>query len=312
MNKLFVSSSPHLKSTVTTRKIMLDVLIALVPAVIASFVLFGWQSLMLVGICVLCCVVSEYFSRIIMKRDNTVGDLSAAVTGVLLALNLPYNTNPLIAAFGSVAAIVVVKQMFGGLGMNFVNPALAGRVILLVSFPSQMTSWVGTRFMGGLDAVTSATPLASEVGTYSYLDLFLGNHSGSLGETCALALLIGGAYLVIRKVISPTIPLITVGTAALMSLVLGRDPLTDVLSGGLLLGAIFMATDYVTSPITFFGKVIYAVGIGALTVLIREFADLPEGMSFAILLFNILTPLIENITVRKPFGCEKKKKEGKA
>lgn len=310
MNKLFVSASPHLKSTASTRRIMLDVLIALTPAVVASFVLFGWQSLMIVGVCVLCCVVSEYFSRIVMKRDTTVGDLSAAVTGVLLALNLPYNINPLIAAFGSIAAIVVVKQMFGGLGMNFVNPALAGRVILLVSFPSQMTAWVGTRFMnGGLDAVSSATPLAAEVGTYSYMDLFFGNHAGSLGETCALALILGGIYLMIRKVISPTIPVITVGTAALMSLLLGRDPLTDVLSGGLLLGAVFMATDYVTSPITFWGKVIYSVGIGALTVLIREFADLPEGVSFAILLFNILTPLIENITTRKPFGYQRKKKK---
>ena len=243
-----------------------------------------------------------------MKRDNTVGDLSAVVTGVLLALNLPANINPLLAAFGALAAFVVVKQMFGGLGMNFVNPALAGRIILLVSFPTAMTTWVASNFQA-VAAVTSATPLAAEANTYSYLELLLGSHGGSMGETCAIALFLGGVYLVIRRVISAAIPLVIMGSAALTSLVLGRDPLFELLSGGLLLGAVFMATDYVTSPITFWGKVIYGVGIGGLTVLIRQFANIPEGMSFAILLFNILTPLIENITAKKPFGA-KKAKEG--
>ncbi len=308
MSKFYVSPSPHLRSSASTRKIMLDVVVALVPAMIASVIYFGWFSLVTLGVSVLCCVVAEYFSRLIMKREQTVGDLSAVVTGVLLALNLPSNTNPLIVAFGAVAAIVVVKQMFGGIGMNFVNPALAGRIILLVSFPSALTAWEQSK--PHMDAVTSATPLAAEANTYSYLDLFLGKHGGSMGETCALALILGGIYLVAKKVIAPTIPVVILGSAAIMSLCLGRDPLYDVLSGGLLLGAIFMATDYTTSPITFWGKVIYAVGIGVLTILIRAFANLPEGVSFAILLFNILTPLIENMTSKKPFGS-KSKKEGK-
>ena len=308
MSKFYVSPSPHLRSHASTRRIMLDVIIALVPAIIASCVHFGWYPLFILAVCVAVCVASEFISRLFMKRDNTVGDLSAVVTGVLLALNLPANINPLIAAFGALAAIVVVKQMFGGLGMNFVNPALAGRIILLVSFPTAMTTWVASNFQA-VDAVTSATPLAAEANTYSYLELLLGSHGGSMGETCAIALILGGVYLVVRKVISATIPLAIMGSAALMSLVLGRDPLFELLSGGLLLGAVFMATDYVTSPITFWGKVIYGVGIGVLTVLIRQFANIPEGMSFAILLFNILTPLIENITAKKPFGA-KKAKEG--
>ncbi len=308
MSKFYVSPSPHLRSHASTRRIMLDVIIALVPAIIASCVHFGWYPLLILAVCVAVCVASEFISRLIMKRDNTVGDLSAVVTGVLLALNLPANINPLIAAFGALAAIVVVKQMFGGLGMNFVNPALAGRIILLVSFPTAMTTWVASNFQA-VDAVTSATPLAAEANTYSYLELLLGSHGGSMGETCAVALILGGVYLVIRRVISAAIPLVIMGSAALTSLILGRDPLFELLSGGLLLGAVFMATDYVTSPITFRGKVIYGVGIGVLTVLIRQFANIPEGMSFAILLFNILTPLIENITAKKPFGA-KKAKEG--
>lgn len=308
MSKFYVSPSPHLRSHASTRRIMLDVIIALVPAIIASCVHFGWYPLLILAVCVAVCVASEFISRLIMKRDNTVGDLSAVVTGVLLALNLPANINPLIAAFGALAAIVVVKQMFGGLGMNFVNPALAGRIILLVSFPTAMTTWVASNFQA-VDAVTSATPLAAEANTYSYLELLLGSHGGSMGETCAVALILGGVYLVVRRVISAAIPLVIMGSAALTSLILGRDPLFELLSGGLLLGAVFMATDYVTSPITFWGKVIYGVGIGVLTVLIRQFANIPEGMSFAILLFNILTPLIENITAKKPFGA-KKAKEG--
>ena len=308
MSKFYVSPSPHLRSHASTRRIMLDVIIALVPAIIASCVHFGWYPLLILAVCVAVCVASEFISRLIMKRDNTVGDLSAVVTGVLLALNLPANINPLIAAFGALAAIVVVKQMFGGLGMNFVNPALAGSIILLVSFPTAMTTWVASNFQA-VDAVTSATPLAAEANTYSYLELLLGSHGGSMGETCAIALILGGVYLVIRRVISAAIPLVIMGSAALTSLILGRDPLFELLSGGLLLGAVFMATDYVTSPITFWGKVIYGVGIGVLTVLIRQFANIPEGMSFAILLFNILTPLIENITAKKPFGA-KKAKEG--
>lgn len=307
MGKLFSSSSPHLRSTASTRKIMLDVVISLLPAAAASVVFFGWSALMLIGVCVLTCVTAEYFCRIIMKRNQTIGDLSAVVTGLILALNLPSNLNPLIAAFGCVAAIVVVKQMFGGIGMNFVNPAMAARIILMVSFPTAMTNWVNTQFMS-VDAVTSATPLAADAGTYSYMDLLFGNHGGSMGETCAVALLLGGLYLVVRKVISPTIPVVYIGTVAVLSFALGLNPVYQVLSGGLLLGAIFMATDYTTSPITKWGKVIFALGCGVMTVLIRKYAELPEGVSFSILLMNILTPLIESATSPKPFG---KAKEGK-
>ena len=309
MSKLFVSSSPHLRSNCSTRKIMLDVIIALVPACAAAVVYFGWRALMLLGVCVLTCVFSEYISRIVMKRGQTIGDLSAIVTGVLLALNLPANLNPLMAVFGSVAAIVVVKQMFGGIGMNFVNPALAARIILTVSFPTAMTNWVPTAYQA-VDAVSSATPLASDPGTFSYLQLFLGNHGGSMGETCALAILLGGVYLVLRKVIVPTIPVVYIGTAALMALVLGLDPLEQILSGGIMLGAVFMATDYTTSPVTKWGKVIYAIGCGVLTMLIRTFANLPEGVSFSILIMNILTPLIESMTAPSAFG-EKKERSAK-
>lgn len=310
-NKMYVSSSPHFRSNSSTTKIMLDVIIALMPATIASIIIFGPLALMLVGVCVASCVLCEYISRKVMKRDTTIGDLSAVVTGLLLALNLPVNINPLIAIFGSIVAIVVVKQMFGGLGMNFVNPALAARIVLLVSFPNAMMSWVDAFFYKAPDAVASATPLASPE-SYSYTQLLLGTHGGSLGETCAVALILGGVYLVIKKVISPIIPCVYILSATLMSLVLGQNPVFQILSGGLLLGAIFMATDYVTSPITKWGKVIFAIGCGVFTILFRTYSNMPEGVSFSILLMNILVPHIESLTTPKPFGYRKKKKEGKA
>lgn len=307
-NKLYVSSSPHFRSLNSTTKIMLDVIIALIPASVASIVFFGVSALMLIGICVASCVLCEYISRKVMKRDTTIGDLSAVVTGLLLALNLPANINPLIAIFGCIVAIVVVKQMFGGLGMNFVNPALAARIVLLVSFPSAMMTWVNAFYYNSAGGtITSATPLVSEPGAYSYMQLLIGNHGGSMGETCAIALVLGGIYLVARKVISPIIPCVYIGTAAVMSLVVGTDPLYQILSGGLLLGAIFMATDYVTSPITKWGKVIFAIGCGVLTILLRVYSNMPEGVSFSILLMNILSPLIESATTPKAFGKQKAK-----
>ena len=304
--KLYVSSSPHFRSNITTRRIMLDVIIALMPTTIASCILFGFRALILVGVCVSGCVLMEYFARKIMKRDTAIGDLSAVVTGLLLALNLPVDINPLIALFGCLVAIVVVKQMFGGIGMNFVNPALAARIVLLVSFPSAMMRWVPVFYYRGADAVTAATPLVAEKGTFSYVDLLLGLHGGSMGEVCAAAILLGGVYLIIRRVISPIIPCVYLGTAALMSLLVGADPLYQLLSGGLLLGAIFMATDYTTSPVTNWGKVIYAVGCGVLTILLRSFSNMPEGVSFSILLVNILTPLIELLTRPRTLGFVKK------
>ena len=309
--KLHVSSSPHFHGSNSTRRIMLDVIIALCPAAIASCVIFGWRSLMLIAICVASCVLLEYVARKIMKRDTTVGDLSAIVTGLLLALNLPVDVNPLIAVFGCVIAIIVVKQMFGGIGMNFVNPALAARIVLLVSFPSAMMHWVpalGAPEAAAIDATTSATPLAAAPGTYSYVDLLIGRCGGSIGEVCAVALIAGGVYLVIRRVISPIIPCVYLATAALMSLIVGLDPLYQLLSGGMLLGAIFMATDYTTSPVTRWGKVIYAVGCGFFTIMLRAFSNMPEGVSFSILLMNILMPLIERITVPRTLGYVKQKK----
>lgn len=315
--KLFVSSSPHLRSKKTTTGVMLDVIIALMPALVMAVVYFGFKALLLAFICVASCVLTEYICRKVMKRKNTITDLSAAVTGLLLALNLPVDISPFIAVFGCVVAIVVVKQMFGGIGYNFVNPALAARVVLMVSFPTAMTTWTNTRFMEAdavtsattLDAVTSATPLAAGEGAYSYLDLFLGNIGGSMGEICTLAILLGGIYLVVRKIISPIIPVVYLGTAAVMSLILGLDPLYQLMSGGIMLGAVFMATDYVTSPITKWGKVIFGVGLGVLTMLIRTYSNLPEGVSFAILLMNILVPHIENLTKPRAFGESRKKGE---
>lgn len=310
--KLYVSSSPHMRQGGSTRRIMRDVILALLPAVIASVVLFGPRSLLVIGVCIPCAVFFEFISRKIMKRDNTIGDLSAVVTGLLLALNLPSGIPLLIAAFGSLVAIVVVKQMFGGIGQNFVNPALAARIVLLVSFPVQMTTWPAAfSYTQQVDAITSATPLANNANGIAtpYFDLFMGTTGGCLGETCALALLLGGIYLVIRKVITPTIPLCFIGSVFLLSWLLGQDPVFHILSGGVLLGAIFMATDYTTSPITFAGKILFGIGCGVITVLIRLYANLPEGVSFAIILMNILVPLIERLTFPKPFGEEKKKHE---
>lgn len=299
---LLISPSPHIKNDNSTQKIMLNVIIATIPAIVASVIFFGLRALLVILVTVLSCVVSEYLSRKIMKRDNTISDLSAVVTGILLAFNLPVNIKFSIAIFGGIIAIVVTKQMFGGIGQNFANPAICARIILMVSFPSAMSSWPVpyTRAISSADMITSATPLSKTATThFSYLDLFLGNRPGCLGEVCALTLILGGIYLILKKVISPTIPLCFIGTVFVLTAILGKDPIFHILSGGLLLGAIFMATDYVTSPITFKGKIIFAVGCGIITVLIRIYGSLPEGVSFSILLMNILVPHIENLTLKK-------------
>lgn len=311
--KLYVSSSPHLRQGDTTRKIMLDVIIALIPACIASIVIFGYMSAVLIAVTVGACVLCEYVCRKVMKRNNTIGDLSAVVTGILLALNYPVSLSPIIAAGGAIVAIVIVKQMFGGIGQNFVNPALTARIVLLTSFSSQMAKWTPefAYLDSSLDGVTTATPLAAAE-TPSYFDLFLGLHAGCIGETCALAILLGGIYLVARKVITPIIPLTYMGTVAVLALCFGEDPLFHLLSGGLMLGAVFMATDYTTTPLTVKGKIIFAVGCGVLTMLIRQFGALPEGVSFSIVIMNILVPHIEKLTRLKPLGTVKHKKEEKA
>lgn len=314
-SNMYVSASPHLRSGISTTSIMRDVIIALLPSVVAGSIIFGVRALLIVALTVASCVVSEYISRKVMKRSNTIGDLSAVVTGVLLGLNYPVGINPVMAVFGGVVAIVVVKQMFGGIGQNFVNPALAARIILLVSFPTDMTTWASPFYytQGAVDAVTSATPLAQNAaGTFngSYIDLFLGNVGGCIGETCALAILLGGIYLIARKVISPIIPVTYIATVFVLAFVMGQDPLFHILSGGVMLGAFFMATDYTTSPITSKGKVIFAIGCGLMTMLIRVYANLPEGVSFSIVLMNILVPHIENLTRPKAFGEIKNKVKG--
>ena len=312
--KLIVSPAPHLKNPVKTKNIMLDVIIALIPALIAAIIIFGFRALLLVIVTVAACVLSEYCVRKIMKRKNTISDLSAVVTGILLAFNLPAGLPIWMAILGGVIAIILVKQIFGGIGHNFVNPALVARTILFISFPIAMTLWsapstYSDQEVPAISAVSAATPLGMLSGENveslpSYRDLFLGNNPGALGEVSALALTLGGIYLVIKKIIKPTIPLIFIGTVFILAAFLGEDPLAHILSGGLFLGAIFMATDYTTSPLTNKGKALYAVGCGFFTIIIRFFGDLPEGVAFAIIIMNILVPYIERITAPKPTSLE--------
>ena len=312
--KLTVSASPHVRSAQTVSGIMLNVIIALIPALAASVWLFGLRVLLVCAVTVSVSVLSEYIARKVMKRHNTIGDLSAVVTGLILAFNLPVSIPLWMAAIGSVIAIVVAKQFFGGIGQNFVNPAIAGRIILMVSFPTAMTTWTAPfAYKSTQGTITTATPLAAEESELpSLLKMFLGMRGGSLGETCAAALIIGGLYLIIRKIISPAIPLSFIGTVAVIMLIAGKGDLSFVayqlLSGGLMLGAFFMATDYATSPINFKGRIIFGIGCGIITSMIRLFGSLPEGVSFAIILMNILVPHIENLTTPKPFGTAKEKK----
>lgn len=323
--KLTVSASPHVRSKETATGIMLDVIIALVPALVMSVVYFGLRALVLTAVCVVSCVGAEYVSRKVMKRHNTIGDLSAVVTGIILAFNLPVTLPFWMAVVGSIIAIVVVKQMFGGIGQNFVNPAMTARIILMVSFPTAMAQWVAPfTDTWAVDAVTTATPMASLAaakggdlslvqGLPSLSDMFLGIHGGSMGEVCSAALICGGIYLLLRRVISPVIPFTFIGTVAVFMLIAGGFNLEfvayELLGGGLMLGAFFMATDYSTSPINKKGKIIFGIGCGLITSVIRIFGSLPEGVSFSIILMNILVPHIENMTTPKPFGFVKEKKE---
>ena len=310
---LTVSPSPHIKSGVTTRSVMGDVLIALAPACVWSVVVFGFRALALILLSTLLCVGFEWLTQTILRRPVTVRDLSAAVTGVLLAMNLPVTLPYWMLIPGALFAIVVVKQLFGGIGKNFLNPALAARVFLLSAWPGQMTyftapmEWVSP--FRAADAVASATPLASlSTESASILDLFLGRVGGSLGEVSALMLILGGAYLIVRRVITWHIPVSYIGTVALLALIFPRvgagieGMLFELLAGGLMLGAIFMATDYVTSPITAWGRVIYGVGCGLLTVFIRYLGGYPEGVSFSILVMNTLVWYLDRATKPRVFG----------
>lgn len=301
---LTVSSSPHIRHRDTTQGIMLDVIIALLPASVFGCLLFGLHAFLVLFTTVATAVLSEFLWNLILKKPQTVKDLSAIVTGLLLGLNLPPKTPLWIAAIGSFAAIIIVKQAFGGLGNNFANPAIAARIILLVSFPSAMTTFSEPVSK----IVTSATPLKDASFT-NVKKLFFGLHSGCIGETAAFLLLVGGIYLVIRRVINPIIPVSFIGTAALLALVAGKNPLVFILSGGIMLGAVFMATDYTTSPTTPLGKLVFGIGCGALTFVIRT-GNMPEGVSYAILLMNILTPHIDTLTASKPFGAKEVKQNG--
>lgn len=304
MNKnMVVSVNPHIYAAQTTQTIMRDVLIALFPAVIASIVFFGIQALLVEVVCVAVAVLCEWAFEKITKRDITITDLSAAVTGLLLALNLPVDIPLWQAAFGAFVAIVVIKQFFGGIGQNFANPAITARVIMLVAFSGTMTAWAIPAFT---DATSSATPLAVIAGAEGQLptlgQMFLGARGGSMGETSCLALLIGFVYLLYRRVISWHTPVAFIGTVLVCTALLGQQPLYQVMAGGLFIGAIFMATDYTTSPPTPAGKLIFGLGCGLITVLIRVWGNYPEGVSFSILLMNILNPYICEWTKTKPFG----------
>ncbi|MBE6694170.1 MAG: RnfABCDGE type electron transport complex subunit D [Ruminococcaceae bacterium] len=303
-NLLHLSPSPHIHSHRSTSSTMRDVLIALLPATVAAVVIFGWRSLLVVAVCVASCVLFEALFNLITKKEQTVGDLSAAVTGLLLALNLPANIPIWQCVVGCAFAILIVKCLFGGIGCNLVNPAITARVFMLVSFGSMAVAAAPVI----VDTASGATPLLqfAQGSSPSLRDLFFGTTGGAMGETCALALLIGFAYLLIRRIITWHIPVMFVGSVfALSFLIEGFDAVRAlglILSGGLLIGAIFMATDYVTSPSTAWGKVIFGLGAGLITFLIRYFGVYPEGVSFAILFMNILTPYIEKLTARKIFG----------
>lgn len=323
--KLIVSPSPHIKDNATTSSIMLDVIIALMPTLIAAVYIFGNGALLLTAVCVITAVVSEYLFQRVNRRPCTVGDLSAVVTGLLLAFNLPLEMPLWMAAFGSVVAIVVVKQLFGGIGQNFANPAITARIVLLASFSGPMAKYLlpilNTSY--STDLVAGATPLAilagesgvqsasslvtilggdAKLGLPNIFHMLIGVRGGCIGETFAIGLIAGGLYLMYRKVISPIIPLTYIATVGISTLVLGQAPIYQMVSGGLLIGAFFMATDYSTSPTTKKGKLIFGIGCGLLTVLIRVYGSFPEGVSFAILLMNIITPLINRYTINKPFG----------
>ncbi len=323
--KLIVTAAPHITGTDTTAKIMGRVALALMPALICGIINFGVPALMLTVVTVTACVGLEHLWCKGMGMESSIGDFSAVVTGLLLAYNLPATLPLWMAVVGALVSIIVVKMLFGGMGFNFANPAIVGRIALALGFTSAMTSYpfiagespdmmtsaTSSATMTGewVDAISAATPLAT--GEAEYISLFLGRHSGVLGETSALALLLGGGYLIYTKVISPMIPLSYLGTVVVMSLLFGQDPLYQLLSGGLMLGAFFMATDYVTSPTTEKGKLIFGIGLGIITCMIRFFGSMTEGVSFAILLMNLTVPYIDPMTRQPKLGIPTKGKKGK-
>lgn len=320
MNKLLVSPSPHLHTKTSTKSLMRDVVIAMIPAVIVSVLFYGWAELLVLGVSVTSCVLLEYLiTKYLLNKPSTICDMSAVVTGVLLALNLPATTPWWVVFIGAVVAIGVAKMTFGGLGQNLFNPAIVGRVFLLISFPTYMTNWAkpnGFISTAAVDAFTGATPLglAKEGGVAAvegldYMDMLFFNIGGSAGELSALAILVGFVYLLARRVIKPYITLSILATVAVFSGIFWAvnpaeftGPVFNLLTGGVLLGAVFMATDYVTSPMSNVGGIIFGVGIGLITMLVRYFGAYPEGMSFAILIMNAVVPLINKWCHTKKFG----------
>ena len=317
MANFVVSGTPHVRSKESIQSIMRDVIIALVPATAAGIYYFGLRALILIVAAIISAVFFEWLYEKITKKPVTINDLSAVVTGLLLAMNLPASAPVWVAIVGSAFAIIFAKQLFGGLGQNFINPALAGRAFLLASYPTDMTTWVVPNGLAA-DAATYATPLAQlKNGTLdaSLGQLVLGQVGGTIGETCAIALIIGGIYLLYKHVISWKIPVIYIATVFILFAVIGRHgmrmPLQEIFAGGVMLGGIFMATDYASSPVTPKGQVIFAVGAGLLTYLIRTFGGYPEGVSYSILIMNCCVPLIERFTEPTIFGALPKTKEAK-
>ena len=320
MSELFrVSSAPHVRAKTSTQNVMMWVIIAMLPAACFGIYNFGFRALLLIIATVLSCVASETVYNLIAKKKNTISDLSAVVTGMILALNMPVNLPIWMAVIGGVFAIVVVKMLFGGLGQNFMNPALAGRCFLLLSFTSEMNNFA-------TDAYTAATPLAELKTTggviapwnnYQLMDLFVGTTSGTIGETSVICLLIGAVILVAKKIISLRIPVAYLGSFAVLMFLFGAkafDPtyvLAQLMAGGIMFGAWFMATDYATTPITPKGQILFGICCGVFTFLFRTIGAAPEGVSYAIILSNLLVPLIEKITIPTAFGVVKEKKEGK-
>ena len=312
MANYIVADSPHIHSDSSERRIMLDLIIALIPAAIAGIIIFGLKALIIIVTCIASAVVAEYLFNAVTKRQQTIGDLTAIVTGLLLALNLSTNVELWQCLVGSAFAIIVVKCLFGGLGHNLINPAFGGRVFMIIAFSSVAGGTLPIGLKAGLDVVSGATPLevlgkgSSELP--SIIDMLIGARGGAIGETCIIALVAGFIYLLVRKVIRWETPIIFIATVFIFSLIKGgaEFALYEILSGGLFLGAIFMATDYVTTPVTRSGRMIFALGCGIITCIIRFFCSLPEGVSFSILTMNILTPFIEMLTAKTPLGGAKK------
>ena len=305
---LRISTAPHVHNPVTTQRLMLYVFISLLPTTAVGVYAFGMPALMLLLVAMASAVLSEFLWQKIAKQPVRVGDFSALVTGLILGLNLPANAPWWLAAIGSAFAVIIVKQLFGGLGDNFLNPAMAARAVLLASWPVHMTTYVApTFFKAGVDAVATATPLVMK--DASLMNLFLGNIPGTIGEVSKIAILVGFLFLLVTKTISWQIPVSMVGGVFVFSWLFGADPVMAILSGGVLFGAVFMATDYVTSPMTPWGCIIYGLGIGLIIALIRQFGAYPEGVTYGILLMNIATPLIDRFLPRKIYGHQKEAKK---